>query len=117
LDTCICSPLFLAQRLEGHALEACDLALEEAQVHDRLAAVVLALDVRHLGALDLEDRHPAPVQATDLDAAQLATTQKPEGSQEQVFGLKHRRLLVSLRPWTAGGELRWVRSQVSPSLL
>jgi hypothetical protein len=87
----------LAQRLEGHALEACHLALEKTQVHDRLATVVLALDVRHLGALDLEDRHAASVQTAHFDAAQLATTQKPEGSQEQVLGLKHRRLLVSLR--------------------
>ena len=52
----------------------------------------LAEDVIHPGAVDVEDRHAPAVDAPDLDAAQLAATDEPEGSQEEVLGLEHRRL-------------------------
>ena len=52
------------------------------------------------GAGDREDRHPTPVRAAHLDAPQLAPADEPEGSEEEVVGLKHWTL-----PWTAGGEV------------
>lgn len=52
--------------------------------------MVFALDVLHAGAFDAEDRHAPAVDAPDLDIAQLAAADEPQGSQEQVLGLKHR---------------------------
>jgi len=57
--------------------------------------VVLAFDLTHPGAVDHEDRHPLAVHAPDLDVAQLATAHEPEGAQEEILGLEHRRLLQS----------------------
>jgi hypothetical protein len=89
--TCI-STLLPAERLECEVLQARDLGLEQAQVHDRPAAVVLPLEVFHAGALDVEDRHPPPVDAPDHDAGELAATREPEGPEEEVLGLEHHRL-------------------------
>jgi hypothetical protein len=99
--TCI-STLLPAERLECEVLQARDFGLEETKVHDRPAPVVLALEVLHTGALDAEDRHPAPVHAPHLDAGELAATREPEGSEEEVLGLEHRLPPVSLaRPGLA----------------
>ena len=57
--------------------------------------MVLALGIRHPGTLDAEDRHALAVHAPDLDVAQLAAADEAEGSQEEILGLKHRRLLKS----------------------
>jgi hypothetical protein len=89
--TCI-STLLPAERLECEVLQARDFGLEEAQVHDRLAAVVLPLEDLHAGAFDVEDRHPPAIHAPDLDAGELTATREPEGSEEEVLGLEHRRL-------------------------
>jgi len=89
--TCI-SALLSPQRLECEVLQARDFGLEETQVHDGPAAVVLALDVLHAGAFDLEDRHPPPVHAPHLDAGELAAAREPESPKEEVLGLEHRRL-------------------------
>jgi hypothetical protein len=115
--TCI-SPLLPAERIECHVLEACDLALEKTQVYDRGPTVVLALDVTHARTLDAEDRQALAVHASDLDVAQLAAADEPEGPQEQILGLEHGRL-----PWShAHGlpEESWAMVgsiEVSPSLL
>jgi len=76
------STLLSTERLECEVLQARDFGLEETQVHDRGAAVVLALDVLHAGALNVEDRHSPAVDTPDLDIAQLAATDEPQGSQE-----------------------------------
>ena len=55
--------------------------------------MVLVLDLPHARTVDHEDRHPFAVQAPDLDPAQLAAAHEPEGPQEQILGLEHRRLL------------------------
>jgi len=62
--------------------------------------VVVAHRVVDPGAADREDRDPAPVRPAHLDAVKLAATHEPEGSEEEVVGLKHWTL-----PWTAGGEV------------
>jgi len=54
--------------------------------------VVLALDVLHAWTLDAEYRHPLTVHAADLDAPELAAPREPEGAEEEILGLKHRRL-------------------------
>jgi len=89
------SALLPAERLECQVLQACDFALEQADVHDGLASVVFLLDVLHPGTFDAEDHHPPAVHAPDLDVAQLATAHEPEGAQEEILGLEHRRLLQS----------------------
>ena len=53
-----------------------------------------------LRAGDREDRHPTPVRAAHLDTLELAPAHEPEGSEEEIVGLKHWTL-----PWTAGGEV------------
>jgi hypothetical protein len=103
--------LLSSKRLEGDALKARYFGLEEAKVHERRAAVVLTFDV--VDAVDLKHRDAAAVRASDDDVAQLAAAQKPEGSEEQVIGLKHVRLPLRGEPDSAK-----VRSiEVSPSLL
>jgi hypothetical protein len=87
--TCI-STLLSSERLESEVLQARDFGLEETQVHEGPATVVLALDILHAGALDVEDRHPPPVHAPHLDAGELAATREPEGPEEEVLGLEHR---------------------------
>ena len=80
--------------------------------------MVLPRDVFHPWAFDVEDRHPPPVDASHLDAGELAASSEPEGPEEEVLGLKHRRLPWSRHSWTAGGESAKVgRVEVSPSLL
>ena len=61
--------------------------------------MVLPLGTRHVGAFDAEDRHALAVHASDLDVAQLAAADEAEGSQEEILGLKHRRLL---KPYAHG---------------
>jgi hypothetical protein len=89
--TCI-STLLPAERVECEVLQARDFGLEETQVHDRPAPVILPLEVLHAGAFDVEDRHPPPVHAPHLDAGELTATREPEGPEEEVLGLEHRRL-------------------------
>ena len=98
--------------MKGQVLQASDLGLEEAQVHQGGPAVVVALDLFHAGAFDAEDRHPLPVDAPDLDLPELAAADEPQGSQEEVLGLKHRRLLrcTPVDCWRRD-RLRWVRSR------
>ena len=57
--------------------------------------MVLPLGLYHARALDAEDRHALAVHAPDLDVAQLTATHEPEGTQEEILGLEHRRLLQS----------------------
>lgn len=67
--------------------------------------MVVALDVVHLGACDVENGHASAVHAPDLDLAQFAAAHEPEGAQEEVLGLKHRRLLrLHACLWIDGGE-------------
>jgi len=80
------------------------LGLEEAQVHKGGSAVVLAFDVFHPGAFDPEDRHPLPVDAPDLDVAQLAAAHEPQRAQEEVLGLDHGFLPVVIDCPGSGGE-------------
>jgi hypothetical protein len=79
LLTCI-SPLLPAECVEGQVLEPRHLGLEEAQVHERGAAVVLALDVFDARAFDVEDRHSPAIRPADLDLAQLAAAHQAEGA-------------------------------------
>jgi hypothetical protein len=81
LVTCI-APLFLADRLEGHVLEASHLALEQPQVHEGFAAVVVPFGLFHTRARDAEDRHPPAVGPPHLDAGQVAPAQEPQGPKE-----------------------------------
>jgi hypothetical protein len=92
--------LLSSERLEGDRLQARDLGLEEAKVHERRAAVVVPLDVGDVGTVDQEDRDAAAVRASDQDVAQLAAAQKPIGPEKEVICLKHARL-----PWTGRAGL------------
>jgi hypothetical protein len=83
------SPLLLAECREGEVLETHDLGLEESQVHERRATVVLAFDVVDARTFDPEDRHAPAVRPVDLDTDQLAATGETERSQEQVVRLEH----------------------------
>jgi hypothetical protein len=98
--TCIRPPLLCPERLEGDVLEAPDFRLQKPQVHERLAAVVVAHRLLEPRAADREDRDPPPVRAAHLDALELAAAHEPERPEEEVVGLKHWTL-----PWTAGGEV------------
>jgi hypothetical protein len=83
------SPLLLAECCESEVLQADDLGLQEPQVHERRATVVLPLDVVDPWTLDVEDRHPAAVRPLDKDVHQLAAPGETEGSEEKVVRLKH----------------------------
>jgi hypothetical protein len=72
--------LLSSKRLEGDALEARDLRLEEAEVHQTRAVEVLPLDVVDAGSLDLEERHRPAADAADHDLAQLTATHEAEGA-------------------------------------
>jgi hypothetical protein len=85
--TCIRPPLLCPQRLEGHVLQAPDFRLQEPQVHERLATVVVASCVVDARAGDREYRDAPSVRAAHLDRAQLAAAHEPEGSQVEVVGL------------------------------
>jgi hypothetical protein len=98
--TCIRPPLLCTKRLEGHVLQAPDFRLEKPQIHESLATVVVPDRFVEVGSGDREDRDPTPIRAAHLDASQLAPADEPEGSEEEVVGLKHWTL-----PWTAGGEV------------
>ena len=81
-----------------------NLGLEEAQVYDRRAAMVLTFDVLHPLAFDPEDRHPLAAKAADFDVSQFAASHEPEGSKEEVFRLQHRGLPRLHARSTDGGE-------------
>ena len=113
--TLIAPPLLSSERLEGDVLEASHFRLQKTQVHERGAAVVLALGVLHPRTRDPEDGHSPAVHPTHLDSPKLAPADEPQGPEKEVVGLKH---CVAL-PWTAGGEvgyvLRWIEGgPVSP---
>jgi hypothetical protein len=112
--TCIRPSLLSPERLEGDVLQAPDFRLQKPQIHEGRSTVVLALDVVEPRARDREDRHAAAVRAAHLDRLKLATTHKPEGSEEEVVRLKHWAL-----PMDCGrrGGLRSLRIEVGPSLL
>ena len=112
--TCIRPPLLCTKRLEGHVLQAPDFRLQKPQVHEGLATVVVARRLVDPGAADREDRDAAPVRAAHLDAVKLAATHEPEGSEEEVVGLKHWALPVDCG---RRGGLASGRIEVSPSLL
>jgi hypothetical protein len=114
LLTCIRPPLLCTQRLEGHVLQAPDFRLQEPQIHERRATVVVACRFLGAGAADREDRDPTPVRAAHLDTAQLAATHEPEGSEEEVVRLKHWALPVD---YGRRGGLACVRIEVGQSLL
>jgi hypothetical protein len=93
------SPLLLAaQRGESHALQPHHLGLEQAQIDERAAGVVLALDLVHRRPGDLEDRHTPPVAPAYEGPHQLAAAQEPQGAQEEVVRVKHPRLLPGDSP-------------------
>src|SRR5262245_34760691 len=60
LLTCI-SPLLFSEGRKGPVFQSPNLELEEREIDTRPSPVVVALGVLHLGARDLEDRHPPPV--------------------------------------------------------
>jgi hypothetical protein len=98
--TCIRPPLLCTKCLEGHVLQAPDFRLQKPQVHDGLATVVVPDGFLEPRAADREDRHPTPIRAAYLDALEFAPADEPEGTKEEVVGLKHWTL-----SWTAGGEV------------
>ena len=51
--------------------------------------MVLAHDVVEPRTADREDRDSPPVRPAHRDALELAATHEPEGSEEEVVGLKH----------------------------
>jgi hypothetical protein len=92
--------LLSSKRLESDALEARDLGLEEAEVHQTWTVEVLAFGIVDAVAVDPEEGHGTAVDQPDNDVAQLATTHEPEGPEEQVIGLEHACL-----PWTGRAGL------------
>jgi hypothetical protein len=112
-NTCI-PALLSPQRLESDALEARDLGLEEAQVHQARAVEVLPLHVLDPIAFDCEDGDALAVGPVDLDIADLAATQQPEGAQEEIVRTQHHGLLGGL--WREGSA-KVGSIEVSPSLL
>jgi hypothetical protein len=107
LLTCITPPLLSPQRLEGDVLEASHLRLQKTQVHERGAAVVLALGLLHTRPRDPEDRVSPAVHPAHLDSPKFAPADEPQGSEEEVVGLQHLAL-----PWTAGGEVGYVLGRI-----
>ena len=63
------------------------MRLQEPQVDEGRAAVVVAHRFVESGAADREDRDPSPVRATHLDTLELAAADEPEGSEEEVVRL------------------------------
>lgn len=88
-------------------LQARDLGLEEAKVH-QARTEVLSLDVLDARAVDREDGDGPAVDAADQDLAQLAAAHEAESPEEKIVGLEH----VS-PPWKGepdlgyGGNDRW----------
>jgi hypothetical protein len=106
--------LLSSKRLEGDALEARYLGLEEAEVHQTRTLEVLTLDVVDAGAFDPKKGDWPAVDQPDDDVAQLAASHEPKGAKEKVVGLEH-----ALPPLDEESRtrLRWVPIEVSPSLL
>jgi hypothetical protein len=92
--------LLSSKRLESDALEARDLGLEEAEVHQTWTVEVLPFDIVDTGGLDAKERHRPAVDVPDHDLMQLAAAHEAEGPEEQVIGLEHARL-----PWTGRAGL------------
>jgi len=69
-------PLFLTNGREGLVLEPPHGGLEQLEVHDRRAVVVVAPGLFEVGALDAEVGDPPPVHAADLDRGELAATRE-----------------------------------------
>jgi hypothetical protein len=105
-------PLLSPERVEGQLLQAPHLGLQEPQVHQRGASVVLTLGV--FDAADQEDRHAAAVRAAHLDALKLAAAHETEGAEKQVVRLEHVSLPCGPRE-ESWGTVRSI--EVSPSLL
>jgi hypothetical protein len=82
LVTCIPPPLLFADRIEGGVLEPPHFRLQQPQVHQSRAAVVIAYGFVDPQAADREDRHAAPVRAAHFDRLELATSHQPEGTEE-----------------------------------
>jgi hypothetical protein len=74
--------LLSAKRLPSDALEARDLGLEEAEVHQTRTVEVLPLDVVDAGRLDAEERHRPAVDVPDEDLVQLTAAHKAESTEE-----------------------------------
>jgi hypothetical protein len=82
------SPL-LPQFRKGNVLEASDFDLEQAQIDEGAALVILAGDLVHVRTDDPEHRQAPVVDAVHLDAFELAATNQPVRGEEDVFGLEH----------------------------
>jgi hypothetical protein len=82
-------PLLCADRLEGQVLEASDLRLQEPQIHEGRAAVVLACSVLDARPGDAEEGDAPPVRAAHLDVPKLAAADEAQGPEEKVVGLEH----------------------------
>jgi len=107
-------PLLLADRVKRRVLEPPDFRLQKPQVHEGCSSVVVPCGLLDSGAADREDRDPTPVRPADLDAPKLAAADEPQGSEEEVIGLKHWTLPVDCG---RRGGLACFRIEVSPSLL
>jgi proteasome lid subunit RPN8/RPN11 len=83
------SSLLVSHRTEGDVLEPPHLGLQQAQVHARGPAVVVTLDVFHVRAFDLEERHTSPVHTSHLDARELAAAREREAAEEEVIRVQH----------------------------
>jgi hypothetical protein len=90
-------PLFLTNGREGLVLEPPHGGLEQLEIHDRGAVVVVALGLLHVGPLDPEVGDPPPIHAADLDRGEFAPAGEREGTEEDVVGADHPRLLSRSR--------------------
>jgi hypothetical protein len=77
------------QRVKRDVLQTYDLALEQSQIDEQAAAVILALDFVHARTGDLEDRHSPAVRPAHKGALDLAAAHESQSSQEKVVCLKH----------------------------
>jgi len=82
-------PLLYADRLEGEILEAPDFRLQEPQVHEGRAAVVLPRGVLDGRPGDAEEGDAPPVRAAHLDGLELAAADEAQCPEEEVIGLEH----------------------------
>ncbi len=82
-------PLLLSDGFKGQVFEPSHLKLQKLEVDHGRAAVVVALDLLHSRACDVKDRHPSAVHPADHHLLELASSDQPEGSEEEVIGLEH----------------------------
>jgi hypothetical protein len=84
--------LLFSDRFKRRVLEPLHCRLEDLEVYDGGAVVVVVSRLPVIGAVDVEVGGCAAVHSFDFDVRQLAAARQCEGAEEKVIGSDHARL-------------------------